>query len=44
MMPILLSILSEQGSERVGMVLFSRMAAGLGTIPFAVTQHLHEHL
>ena len=36
MMPILLSILSEQGSERVGMVLFSRMAAGLGTIPFAV--------
>ena len=36
MMPIILSILSEQGSERVGMVLFSRMAAGLGTIPFAV--------
>lgn len=24
------------GSERVGMVLFSRMAAGLGTVPFAV--------
>lgn len=35
-MPILCSILSEQGSERIGMVLFGRMAAGLGTIPFAV--------
>ena len=29
-------ILLEQGSERVGMVLYSRMAANLGTIPFAV--------
>lgn len=34
--PIFGSILSEQGSERIGMVLFSRMAAGLGTVPFAV--------
>ena len=35
-MPIFGSILSEQASERVGMVLFARMAAGLGTVPFAV--------
>ena len=35
-LPIFGSILSEQGSERIGMVLFSRMAAGLGTVPFAV--------
>lgn len=34
--PLFLSILSEQGSERIGMVLFARMAAGLGAIPFAV--------
>ena len=34
--PIFGSVLSEQGSERIGMVLFSRMAAGLGTVPFAV--------
>lgn len=34
--PLLGSVLSEQGSERMGMVLFSRMAAGLGTVPFAV--------
>lgn len=26
----------EQGSERIGMVLYSRMAAGLGTVPFVV--------
>lgn len=36
LLPLLCSILSEQGSERIGMVLFGRMAAGLGTIPFAV--------
>ena len=35
-LPIFGSILGEQGSERIGMVLFSRMAAGLGTVPFAV--------
>ncbi len=35
-LPIFGSILSEQGSERIGMVLFGRMAAGLGTVPFAV--------
>ena len=34
--PLFASVLSEQGSERIGMVLFSRMAAGLGTVPFAV--------
>ena len=34
--PIFLSVFSEQGFERIGMVLFSRMAASLGTIPFAV--------
>ncbi|WP_296954594.1 MATE family efflux transporter [uncultured Dialister sp.] len=34
--PIFSSVLSEQGSERIGMVLFSRMAAGMGTVPFAV--------
>lgn len=34
--PVFLSIFSEQGFERIGMVLFTRMAAGLGTIPFAV--------
>lgn len=34
--PLFGSVLSEQGSERIGMVLFSRMAAGLGTVPFAV--------
>ncbi len=35
-LPIFAGILSEQGSERIGMVLFGRMAAGLGTVPFAV--------
>lgn len=35
-LPIFGSILSEQGSERAGMVIFSRMAAGLGPIPFAI--------
>lgn len=34
--PLFGSVLSEQGSERIGMVLFSRMAAGLGTMSFAV--------
>lgn len=34
--PLFGSVLSEQGSERIGMVLFSRMAAGLGTVSFAV--------
>lgn len=28
--------LAEQGAERVGMFLYSRLAAGLGTMPFAV--------
>lgn len=28
-------IILEQGSERIGMVLYSKMAAGLGSIPFA---------
>lgn len=35
-LPVFGSLLSEQGSERIGMVLFSRMAAGLGTVPFAI--------
>ncbi len=35
-LPIFGSILSEQGSEKAGMVIFSRMAAGLGPIPFAI--------
>ncbi len=35
-LPIFGSIISEQGFERLGMVLFTRMAAGLGTVPFAV--------
>lgn len=34
--PVFTSIFSEQGAERIGMVLFTRMAAGLGTVPFAV--------
>ena len=34
--PVFLSVFSEQGFERTGMVLFTRMAAGLGTVPFAV--------
>lgn len=34
--PVFASIFSEQGAERIGMVLFTRMAAGLGTVPFAV--------
>ena len=29
-------VLTEQGAERVGMFLYSRMAAGLGVVPFAV--------
>lgn len=35
-LPVFSSLLSEYGFERIGMVLFARMAAGLGTIPFAV--------
>ena len=35
-LPIFGSIISEQVFERLGMVLFTRMAAGLGTVPFAV--------
>ena len=35
-LPVFHSVFSEQGFERIGMVLFTRMAAGLGTIPFAV--------
>ena len=35
-LPIFGSIISEQGFERLGMVLFTRMAAELGTVPFAV--------
>lgn len=35
-MPVYLSVFSEQGCERAGMVLFTRIAAGLGTVPFAV--------
>ncbi len=35
-MPVFTSVFSEQGFERIGMVLFAKMAAGLGTVPFAV--------
>lgn len=35
-LPQCASIFSEQGSERIGMVLFVRMVADLGTLPFAV--------
>lgn len=35
-LPLFGSIISEQGSERAGIVLFTRMAASLGTVPFAV--------
>lgn len=35
-MPIFGGVFSEQGFERVGMVLYTRMAAELGTIPYAV--------
>ncbi len=35
-LPVFGSVFTEQGCERIGMVLFARMAAGLGTIPFAV--------
>lgn len=34
--PVFGGIFLEQGSERIGMVLYSRMAAGLGTVPFVV--------
>lgn len=35
-LPIFGGIFSEMGFERIGMVLFARMAAGLGTVAFAV--------
>lgn len=35
-MPVFGGVFSEQGFERVGMVLYTRMAAELGTIPYAV--------
>lgn len=34
--PVCASVFSELGAERIGMVLFAKMAAGLGTVPFAV--------
>lgn len=34
--PVFGGVFLEQGSERIGMVLYSRMAAGLGTVPFVV--------
>ncbi|MBQ9364784.1 MAG: MATE family efflux transporter [Schwartzia sp.] len=34
--PVSMSVFAEQGSERIGMLLFARMAADLGAIPFAV--------
>ena len=36
MLPVFGSIFSEQGFERAGMVLYTRMVAELGTIPYAV--------
>ena len=35
-LPVFGSVFSEQGFERIGMVLYTRMAAELGTIPYAV--------
>lgn len=35
-LPVFGGVFSEQGFERVGMVLYTRMAAELGTIPYAV--------
>ncbi len=35
-MPVFGGVFSEQGCERIGMVLYTRMAAELGTIPYAV--------
>lgn len=34
--PVFGGVFSEQGCERIGMVLYTRMAAELGTIPYAV--------
>lgn len=34
--PVCSSVFSELGAERIGMVLFAKMAASLGTVPFAV--------
>lgn len=34
--PVASSVFSELGCERIGMVLFAKMAASLGTVPFAV--------
>ena len=36
MLPVFGGVFSEQGFERVGMVLYTRMAAELGTLPYAV--------
>ena len=36
LLPIFGGVFSEQGFERVGMVLYTRMAAGLGALPYAV--------
>ena len=35
-LPVFGGVFSEQGCERIGMVLYTRMAAELGTIPYAV--------
>ncbi|MGN0940674.1 MAG: MATE family efflux transporter [Selenomonadaceae bacterium] len=34
--PVSMSVFAEMGSERIGMLLFARLAAGLGAVPFAV--------
>ena len=36
LLPIFGGVFSEQGFERIGMVLYTRMAAGLGEVPYAV--------
>ena len=36
LLPVFGGVFSEQGFERVGMVLYTRMAAGLGEVPYAV--------
>lgn len=35
-LPVFGGVFSEQGCERIGMVLYTRMAAELGTLPYAV--------
>lgn len=35
-MPVFAGVFSEQGFERIGMVIYTRMAAELGTIPYAI--------